>query len=173
MVEFFRRRKKLKSAAKSVDDRFLENSCLVVAGKGLKADSFRRNLQNKPVGREETFSQTLLMNHFQQYWVPTFCGSFWKSLRLVPVVDGVLSSREQEICPTTSLDGNCREIKFHTNRNHHIDLRHVPGFETEICQGSWLQNIQYQNKEKRTERRSKIGWERDGGEGAGGSSSSR
>ena len=39
------------------------------------------------------------------------------------VVDDVLSSREQEIYPTTSLDENRIEIEFQTDRNYYIDLR--------------------------------------------------
>ena len=34
-----------------------------VAGKGVLAESFQQNLQNKLVGREETFLQTFLINH--------------------------------------------------------------------------------------------------------------
>ena len=41
----------------------------------------------------------------------------------VPLVDDVLSSREQEICPTTSLDENCIEFEFQTDRNYYVDLR--------------------------------------------------
>ena len=41
----------------------------------------------------------------------------------VPIVDDVLSSHEQEICPTTSLDENCIEFEFQTNRNYYVDLR--------------------------------------------------
>ena len=41
----------------------------------------------------------------------------------VPVVDDVLSSNEQEIYPTTSLDENCIEFEFQTDRNYHVDLR--------------------------------------------------
>ena len=36
----------------------------------------------------------------------------------VPVVDDVLSSHEQEIYPTTSLDENCIEVEFQTDRNY-------------------------------------------------------
>ena len=42
----------------------------------------------------------------------------------VPVVDDVLSSHEQEIYPTTSLDENCMEFEFQTDRNCYVDLRH-------------------------------------------------
>ena len=41
----------------------------------------------------------------------------------VPVVDDVLSSLEQEIYPTTSLDENCIEFDFQTDRNYYVDLR--------------------------------------------------
>ena len=41
----------------------------------------------------------------------------------VPVVDDVLSSHEQEIYPTTSLDENCEEFEFQTDRIYYVDLR--------------------------------------------------
>ena len=41
----------------------------------------------------------------------------------VPVVDEVLSSHEQEIYPTTSLDENCIEFEFQTDLVHYVDLR--------------------------------------------------
>ena len=41
----------------------------------------------------------------------------------VPVADDVLSSHEQEIYPTTSLDENCIEFEFQTDRNFYVDLR--------------------------------------------------
>ena len=41
----------------------------------------------------------------------------------VPVVDEVSSSHEQEIYPTTSLDENCKEFEFQTDRNYYVDLR--------------------------------------------------
>ena len=41
----------------------------------------------------------------------------------VPVVGDVLSSHEQEIYPTTSLDENCIEFEFQTDRNYYVDLR--------------------------------------------------
>ena len=42
----------------------------------------------------------------------------------VLVVDGVLSSHEQGIYPTTSFDENCIEFEFQTNGNYYVDLRH-------------------------------------------------
>ena len=41
----------------------------------------------------------------------------------VPIVDNVLSSHEQEIYPTTTLDENCIEFEFQTDRNYYVDLR--------------------------------------------------
>ena len=41
----------------------------------------------------------------------------------VPIVDDVLSSYEQEIYPTTSVDENCIEFEFQTDRNYYVDLR--------------------------------------------------
>ena len=41
----------------------------------------------------------------------------------VPIVDDVLSSHEQEVCPTTSLDENCMGFEFQTDRNKYVDLR--------------------------------------------------
>ena len=41
----------------------------------------------------------------------------------VPIVDDVLSSHEQEIYPTTSLDENCIELEFQTDQDYYVDLR--------------------------------------------------
>ena len=50
-----------------------------------RGESLRQNLLNNPVGREETFLQTFLVDHVkQQFSVPTFCGSVWKSGRESP-----------------------------------------------------------------------------------------
>ena len=68
----------------------------------------------------------------------------------VPIVDGVLSSHEQESYATTSLDDNCIEFEFQTDRNFYVDLRQSflalklkfgkgPGYDT------------YESKEKKTE----------------------
>ena len=41
----------------------------------------------------------------------------------VPIIDYVLSSHEQEIYPTTSLDDNCIELEFRTDWNFYVNLR--------------------------------------------------
>ena len=43
----------------------------------------------------------------------------------VPVIDDVLSSHEQEIYVTTSLDENCIEFEFQTDRNYYVDSRQM------------------------------------------------
>ena len=42
-----------------------------------------------------------------------------------PSLDNVLSSHEQEIYPTTSLDENSIEFEFQTDRNFYVDLRQL------------------------------------------------
>ena len=60
----------------------------------------------------------------------------------VPIVDDVLSSPEQEIYPTTSLNENCIEFDIHTDRNYYVDLRQFFfGIEAQICQKTWLRYI--------------------------------
>ena len=39
------------------------------------------------------------------------------------VVDDVLLSHEQQMHATTSLDENCVESEFQTDRNYYVDLR--------------------------------------------------
>ena len=46
------------------------------------------------------------------------CGNFG-----APVIDGVLSSHEREINPTTSVDENCREFEFQLDWSSYVDLR--------------------------------------------------
>ena len=41
----------------------------------------------------------------------------------VPVVDDVLSSHEQEIYPTTSLDENCTDFELQRDGNYYVDSR--------------------------------------------------
>ena len=43
--------------------------------------------------------------------------------RKIPVVDDVLASHEQDLCLTTSLNGNCVEFEFQTDLNYYVDLK--------------------------------------------------
>ena len=40
----------------------------------------------------------------------------------IPIVDDVLSSQEEEIYHTISLDENCKKIEFQTDQNYYVDL---------------------------------------------------
>ena len=56
-------RKKFKAAAKILGRLTLRKQWVVVAGRRLRAESLQQNVQNKSVGRQETFLQTFLINH--------------------------------------------------------------------------------------------------------------
>ena len=82
-------RKSFKSAAKCVGKQTLKEQLgegsPVWKGGSKQKQSFQRNLLNNPFGRQETFLQTILVDHVkQQFSVPTFCGSVLKSWRENP-----------------------------------------------------------------------------------------
>ena len=67
-----------------------------------------------------------------------------------PIVDDVLSSQEQEIYPTTSLDENCIEFKFQTDRNHYVNLRQsFLALKLKFVKGRGYDT--YESKEKKKE----------------------
>ena len=124
-----------------------KNSWVLVAGKRLQAESFPQNLHNKPVGPGETFSQSFLINYVEQFSVRAMCDSFCKSWRQCPSI------------------WRCFVVPRLRNLSHYLTRRKlhkvgisnwskllcwfetdVLGFETELCQGSWLRNSQYQRK---------------------------
>ena len=57
------------------------------------------------------------------FWYQTFVAVSGNLGWKVPIVDDGLSSHEQEVHPTTSLDENCTELEFQTDRNYYVDLR--------------------------------------------------
>ena len=68
----------------------------------------------------------------------------------VPFVDDVLSSREQEIYPITSLDENCMEFEFQTDRNYCVDLREsFLALKLKFVEGRGYDT--YKSKEKKKE----------------------
>ena len=68
----------------------------------------------------------------------------------VPIVDNVLSSHEQEIYPNTSLDENCIEFEFQTDRNYYVDLRHsCLALKVKFVKGRAYDT--YESKEKKKE----------------------
>ena len=80
----------------------------------------------------------------------------------VPVVDGVLSSHEQEIYLTTSLDENCIEFEIQTDRNFYVDLRQTYlALKLKLVRGHGYET--YKTKEiKKTQTRGKSRRGRDG-----------
>ena len=68
----------------------------------------------------------------------------------VPIVDDFLSLHEQEIYPTTSLDENCIEFEFQTDRNYYVDLRQsFLALKLKFVKGRGYDT--YESKEKRKE----------------------
>ena len=57
------------------------------------------------------------------FWYQPFVAVSGNHGGKVPVADDVLSSHEQEIYPNTSLDENCIEFQFQTDRNYYVHLR--------------------------------------------------
>ena len=89
-----------------------------------RGESFQHNLLNNPFGRGETFLRTVPLEHVKhQFRYQPFVAVFGNLGEKVPIVDNVPSSHVQEIHPTTSLDENCREFEFQTDRNYYVDLR--------------------------------------------------
>ena len=67
----------------------------------------------------------------------------------VPVVDDVLSSHEKETYSTTSLDKNCKEFKFQTDRKYYVDLRQsFLALKLKFFRGRGYDT--YESKEKKT-----------------------
>ena len=68
----------------------------------------------------------------------------------VPIVDDLLSSYEQEIYPTTSLDENCIEFEIQTDRNYYNDLRQsLLALKHKFVKGRGYDT--YESKEKKKE----------------------
>ena len=73
----------------------------------------------------------------------------------VLVVDDVLSSHEQEIYPTTSLDENCIETEFQTDRNYYVDLRQTYlALKLKLVRGRGYET--YNTKEVKKEHKEEI-----------------
>ena len=68
----------------------------------------------------------------------------------VSIVADVLSSHEQEIFPTTSLDDNCKEFEFQTDWNCYVDLRlSFLALKLKFLKGGGYDT--YESKEKKKE----------------------
>ena len=68
----------------------------------------------------------------------------------VPIVDDVLSSHEQEISSTTSLDENCIEFEFQTDRNYYVVLRQsFLALELKFVKGRGYDKFESREKKKK------------------------
>ena len=73
----------------------------------------------------------------------------------VPIVDDGLSSHEQEVYPTTSLDQNCIEFEFQTDWNYYVDLRHsFLALKLKFVKGCGYDT--YESKEKKKEHKDEF-----------------
>ena len=68
----------------------------------------------------------------------------------VPIADDVLSSHEQEVYPTTSLDDNCLEFEVQAGRNYQVDLsQSFLALKLKFVKGRGCDT--YESKEKKKE----------------------
>ena len=88
-----------------------------MAGKGLQAEAFYQNLQNKPIGCKETFYKQLLIIMSRGFWYQPFVAVSGNLGGKFTVIDDVLWPHAQIFYPTTSLDENCIEFRFQRNWN--------------------------------------------------------
>ena len=67
----------------------------------------------------------------------------------VAVVDDVLSSHEQEVYPTTSVEGDSNECGFQTDRNVYLDLRQrYLALKTKLLKGRGFDTYKTTGKKK-------------------------
>ena len=117
-------RKNFKTAAKSVGRQTLRQQL----GSGSRKRTASRinptKFSKQSVGREERLFyehvSIIMSTNFRYQSFVVVSGNLGGK---VPIVDDVLSSHEQEIYPTFSLDENCIEFEFQTDRNYYVDLR--------------------------------------------------
>ena len=117
--EVFGGRKPFKTAVKTVGKKTLKKQL----GER-KRSKQRRILPTKSANQSSRSRRDIFANmsnnNFRYQPFVTVSGNLGGK---VPIVDDVLSSHEQEIYPTTSLDENCKEFEVQTDRNYYVDLR--------------------------------------------------
>ena len=88
-----------------------------------RRELFLQNILNNPLVAKRRFYKpfSLIMSNsnFRYQFFVAVSGNLGGK---VPSVDDVLSSHEQEIFPTTSLDQNCKEFEFQTDWNYYVDF---------------------------------------------------
>ena len=97
------------------------------------------------------FSLIISSNFWYQHFVAV-CGNLGGK---VPVVDNVLSSHEQKIDITTSLDENCIEFEFQTDWNYYVDFRQTYlALKLKLVRGRGYET--YKNKEVEKEHKEEV-----------------
>ena len=123
-------RKNFKTAAKSVRRQTLRKQLGEGSRKRTESSKKRRLSRVIPTksakqiirSRRDIFTNiSLIMSSEFRY--QSFVAVSGNLREKVPVVDDVLSSHEQEIYPTTSLEENCIEFEFQADWNYYVNLR--------------------------------------------------
>ena len=128
---------------------------LRTGGRRRRAEFCQQNLQNRPKFGGEISLQTFLINHVEQFLVPTFCGSFWKSWWENPSSWKKVLSAKQEIFATSSLGVEFGE--FQMDRSYYVDLRNtVMALEVKLIQGRGYEA--YNIKEAQNEHKDESKW---------------
>ena len=117
-------RKNVKTAAKSVLRRISRKQF----GGGSRKKTASRTIPTKSAAQISQSAKRHFYKHFSLIMSSNFRYQLFVTVSgnlggKVPVVDDVLLSHEQETYPTTSLDENCKEFEFQTDRNLYVDLR--------------------------------------------------
>ena len=123
-------RKNFKTAAKNVGKQTLKKQ-LGEGSRRLKGGSKQRRFI--PTKSTKQSSRSVAKRHFYKHLSLIMPNNSFRYQPFVavsgnlggkaPIVDDVLSSNEQEIYPTTSLDENFKEFEFQMDRNYYVDLR--------------------------------------------------
>ena len=122
-------RKNFKTAAKSVGRQTLRKQLREGSHRQIRGRKQRKIIPTKSTKQPNRSRRDIFCKHFtlimsnNNFRYQTFVAVSGNLGGKVPIVDDVLSSHEQEIYPTTSLDQNCIEFEFQTDRNYYVDLR--------------------------------------------------
>ena len=123
-AEVFSDRKNFKTAEKSVGRQTLREQLGSCSRKRIASrDIPTKSAKQFSWSRRDNFNKHLSLIMSINFRYQTFVAVSGNLGGKVPVVHDVLSSHEQEIYPTTSLDENCIEFEFQMDRNYYVDLR--------------------------------------------------
>ena len=117
-------RKNFKTAAKSAGKQILRKQL----GSGSRKRTASKVIPTKSAEqisrlRQDIFTNILSLIMSSNFRYQPFVAVSANLGGKVPVVDDFLSSHEQESYPTTSLDENCIDFYFQTDRNYYVDLK--------------------------------------------------